>query len=288
VGYLTLCRDIAYIRAVESAFDGRSSNEIIHKDGRVYQLTVNPVARNDACAAVLFAVDITEKEQIERMRREFSANVSHELKTPLTSIMGYAEIMMNGIAKPEDFSRFNGQIYTESKRLLTIIDDVIRLSRLDEESMKNEFKQVDLYELSQKVIHELGSKAEASDVTLSLKGKKLRVSGIEEVLHEIIFNLCDNAITYNKKGGGVTVKVSEQDDRVVLSVKDTGVGISPEHQTRIFERFYRVDKSRSKQTGGTGLGLSIVKHGAMLHDAEISLESALGKGTTIKLIFHAE
>jgi two-component system phosphate regulon sensor histidine kinase PhoR len=285
IGYLEFCRDVSYTRTVEAAFEGRSAGDKISKNGRIYQLSVNPVLGNKAYAAVLFAVDITEKEQSEKMRREFSANVSHELKTPLTSISGCAEIMQNGIAKEEDYPRFIGQIYTESKRLITLIDDIIKLSRLDEDGLKKEFEPVDLYSLSEKVISSLKSKAEAAGIGLSLEGESHLINGINGTLYEMVYNLCDNAITYNKTGGTVTVNVSASDGSVVLSVRDTGIGIAPEHQARIFERFYRVDKSRSKETGGTGLGLSIVKHGAILHNAAIKLESEKGKGTTISIIF---
>lgn len=284
-GYLGLCRDIGYARAVETAFAGKPAGEKISRNGRTYQLSVNPVKGNKNYAAVLFAVDITEKEQSEKMRREFSANVSHELKTPLTSILGYAEIMQNGIAKPEDYPRFIGQIYSEAKRLISLIEDIIKLSRLDEGGLKNEFEPVDLYALSEKVITSLNDKAQTAGVSLSLEGETQFVEGIRGTLYEMIYNLCDNAITYNKPGGSVAVSMSKSDAGVMLSVRDTGIGIPPEHQSRIFERFYRIDKSRSKETGGTGLGLSIVKHSAMLHNAEIKLESKPGKGTVISVIF---
>ncbi|MEA4831124.1 MAG: ATP-binding protein [Oscillospiraceae bacterium] len=286
LGYLEICRDIPYIRAVEDAFLGKSADAKLTKAGRIYRISVNPVNENDNYAAVLFAVDITESEQAEQMRREFSANVSHELKTPLTSILGCAEIMQSGIAKPEDFPHFTEQIYNEAKRLLSLIDDIIKLSRLDESELKNEFSEVDLYKLCEKVIDELAQKAKDSDVALSLKGERLCVKGIENTLHEMIYNLCDNAITYNIKGGSAEVSILNENGHAILSVEDTGIGIAPEHQSRVFERFYRVDKSHSKETGGTGLGLSIVKHGAILHGAEIRLTSTLGKGSVIELIFN--
>lgn len=285
IGYLTYCRDIVYTRAVEAAFEGRSSTGKISRNGRIYQLSVNPVNGNKNYAAVLFAVDITEKEQHEKMRREFSANVSHELKTPLTSILGCAEIMQNGIAKQEDYPRFIGQIHSEAKRLISLIEDIIKLSRLDEDGLKNEFEPVDLYLLAEKVISSLACKAQDTGVSLTLEGETQFVEGIRGTLYEMIYNLCDNAIIYNKPGGSVTVNISKSDSGVMLSVRDTGIGIPPEHQSRIFERFYRVDKSRSKETGGTGLGLSIVKHSAMLHNAEIKLESKPGKGTVISILF---
>lgn len=283
--YVELCRDMKYIRATESAFGGAHADIKLTKDGRIYRVTVNPVRRGDGCAAVLFASDITSLEKAEQMRREFSANVSHELKTPLTSILGCAEIMQNGIAKPEDFPRFTKQIYGEAKRLLLLINDIIRLSRLDEDDLKREFAPVDLYTVSERAVAELSDKAKTAGVTVELKGEHLSVNGIENTLHEMIYNLCDNAIAYNRRGGGVTVTVASEDGRAVLTVKDTGIGIAPEYQDRIFERFYRVDKSRSKETGGTGLGLSIVKHGALLHNAEILLTSIPDSGTEISLVF---
>lgn len=285
-GYLGLCRDIGYVRAAEAAFAGSPAAEKITKNGRIWQLTVNPVKNDKNYAAVLFASDITEKEQNDKMRREFSANVSHELKTPLTSILGCAEIMQNGIAKPGDYPRFIGQIHAEAKRLISLIDDIIKLSRLDEDALKKEFAPVDLYALSEKVIASLADKAAAAGVSLALEGETAFVEGIAPTLCEMVTNLCDNAVTYNKPGGSVTVSVTESGPSVRLSVRDTGIGIAPEHQSRVFERFYRVDKSRSKETGGTGLGLSIVKHGAMLHGAAIKLESKPGTGTLVTLLFN--
>ncbi len=288
IGYLGLCRDIGYARAVETAFGGKPASEKINKNGRIFQLSVNPVKGNKNYAAVLFAVDITEKEQSEKMRREFSANVSHELKTPLTSILGCAEIMQNGIAKPEDYPRFIGQIHSEAKRLISLIEDIIKLSRLDEGGLRNEFEPVNLYALSEKVIASLTGKAQTAGVSLSLEGEPQFVEGIRGTLYEMIYNLCDNAITYNKQGGIAAVSISKSDSGVLMSVRDTGIGIPLEHQSRIFERFFRVDKSRSKETGGTGLGLSIVKHGAMLHNAEIKLDSKPGKGTVISVLFGSQ
>ena len=285
LSYLELHRDVAFTRAVETAFNGKNANARMLKNGRIYQLSINPVISGSSYAAVMFGMDITEKEQRERLRREFSANVSHELKTPLTSIIGAAEIMHNGIAKKQDYPVFIEQIYNQSRRLLTLIEDIIKLSRLDEEGLSNEFTVVDLYRLAGQVIGELSGKAGLSSVSLSLEGESCEVRGIEATLREIIFNLCDNAIIYNKTGGSVTVSVTDEPERIVLAIKDTGIGIAPEHQARVFERFYRVDKSRSKETGGTGLGLSIVKHGAMLHGAEIKLESIPDIGTVITLYF---
>lgn len=285
LSYLELCRDPAYIKVVENAFNGNSGDDKINFNGRIYRISANPVKRHNGYATVLFIIDISEVEQSEQLRREFSANVSHELKTPLTSILGCAEIMQNGIAKSEDFPHFAGQIYNEAKRLLALIEDIIKLSELDEERIKKEFMEVNLYELSQKVVNELSQKAKDKSITLSLSGDKSDVKGIENILHEMIYNLCDNAITYNNAGGKVNIKIYCEDNQTIISVKDNGIGISKENQNRIFERFYRVDKSHSKETGGTGLGLSIVKHGAKLHNAKIELVSEIGKGTEIKVIF---
>jgi len=285
IGYLEFCRDMAYIHVVEEAFLGRPAQEKFRRDGHIYRLSADPVGESNEFAAVLFVTDITDSERAEQIRREFSANVSHELKTPLTSILGYAEIMRNGVAKPEDFPRFTKQIYDEAGRLLSLIEDIIKLSKLDEGGLKQEFRKTDLYEICESVVSELSQKAQNADVILELQGDHLAVNGIENTLHEMIFNLCDNAIIYNRKGGSVLIDLSTVQGHPVLSVKDTGIGIAPEHQSRVFERFYRIDKSHSKATGGTGLGLSIVKHGALLHGAEVKLTSTLGQGTEINIIF---
>jgi two-component system phosphate regulon sensor histidine kinase PhoR len=233
----------------------------------------------------MFLIDITEKEQSEKMRREFSANVSHELKTPLTSIIGYAEIIQNGIAKPNDIPRFSGEIYQEASRLQNMIEDIIKLSRLDEGDLKKEFAPVDLYKVAKSVLDNLGSVALKKNVTITLEGEHHVIIGFEKTLYEMIFNLCDNAIIYNKDGGSVTVSITDINKRIALIVRDTGVGIAAEHQSRVFERFYRIDSSHSKTTGGTGLGLSIVKHTALLHEAEILLDSKVNVGTTITILF---
>lgn len=285
ISYLEFCRDSIYIKLVEYAFDGKACDGKLERDGRIYRLSVTPVKGAQNYAVVLFAIDITEAEKSEQLRREFSANVSHELKTPLTSILGCAEIMQNKIAKPKDFPRFTGQIYSEAKRLLSLIEDIIKLSKLDESELKNEFAPVNLFEVAKTVVSELSYKAENKSINVSLTGDNLSIDGIENTLHEIIYNLCDNAIIYNNLGGEVNIKIYDEDNHTVICVADNGIGIKPENQSRIFERFYRVDKSHSKETGGTGLGLSIVKHGAMLHNAKVELTSAIGKGTEIKLIF---
>ena len=226
-----------------------------------------------------------EAAQQEALRREFSANVSHELKTPLTSISGIAELMAEGVAKEDKVQEFSRDIYKESQRLIVLIDDIIKLSKLDEEAVGPEREPVDLYELAGEVLDSLRPVAEKQEIRLELTGDHLTVSGVYQLLSEMVFNLCDNAIKYNHPGGSVTVDISDRNGEACLSVEDTGIGIPPEHQKRVFERFYRVDKSHSKEIGGTGLGLSIVKHGAQYHGARIELESEPDSGTRISLIF---
>ena len=224
-----------------------------------------------------------EKDAIANMRKEFSANVSHELKTPLTSISGYAEIMKNGLVIPEDMQKFSERIYNEASRLIKLVEDIIKLSRLDEGKVELEKEEIDLYDLTREIVSRLAPQAAAAGVYISLTGEPVKVQGIRQVLDEMIYNICENAIKYNKKGGKVTVWVGGTLNGKKVIVADTGIGIPKDQQERIFERFYRVDKSHSKETGGTGLGLSIVKHGAMLHGAQICVESEVGKGTKIEL-----
>ena len=226
-----------------------------------------------------------EKEAIANMRKEFSANVSHELKTPLTSISGYAEIMMNGLVRPEDVRGFSERIYNEASRLIVLIEDIIRLSKLDEGGGEVEKEEVDLYALTREVCSCLAHKAEKHSVHVEVSGEPVSILGIRQVLNEMIYNICENAIKYNKPGGKVDVWVGSTLKGVKVIVTDTGIGIPEDQQERIFERFYRVDKSHSKETGGTGLGLSIVKHGAILHNASIHVDSSLGKGTRMELTF---
>ena len=286
--YTELSRDMGYIDAVEAALDGEARHARLEKDGRIYDLSATPVEGTEKYGAVLFLMDITDRESAERMRREFSANVSHELKTPLTSILGAAEIIENGIAKKEDIPHFAGQIHSEASRLLALIEDIIKISRLDEDGFRQEFERVDLEDVCRTVIAELGCKAKDKNVTVEFEGGSACINGVKPVLHEMIYNLCDNAIAYNVDGGSVKISLLEYNGSVVLSVADTGIGIPAEHCPRVFERFYRVDKSHSKATGGTGLGLSIVKHGAALHGGTISLESDVGKGTKITVTFPVE
>ena len=287
--YLTLCRDANYIQVVEQALDGNGAHGKLERNGRIYELTASSVEENSAWhAAVLLIVDITERERAEQQRQEFTANVSHELKTPLTSIMGYAEIIAGGIAKPEDVAPFAGKIRTEAQRLLALIEDIIHLSRLDEGGETVAFEPVELSALCDTVRDRLQSKAAGKGIALRIEGEPAAVSGQRRTLEQMIFNLTDNAINYNKPQGSVTLTTGTENGRPFVQVADTGIGIAPADQQRVFERFYRVDKSHSKMTGGTGLGLSIVKHGAALHHAEVELKSALGEGTCITLRFPKE
>ena len=226
-----------------------------------------------------------ENQQQEKMRREFSANVSHELKTPLTSISGFAELMSQGIVPQEKVPEFAADIYRESQRLIALVDDIIRLSKLDENAEEPEWESVDLLEVSADVVDSLRKEAEKKHISMELEGDHVQVKGVFRLLSEMVYNLCDNAMKYNHEGGYVKVRVEEKDGVPILEVADNGIGIAPEHVGRIFERFYRVDKSHSRELGGTGLGLSIVKHGAQFHGAQVEVESEVDKGTTIRLIF---
>ena len=229
---------------------------------------------------------VKELKEAEEIRKEFSANVSHELKTPLMSISGYAEIIENNMVKPEDIPKFAGRIHSEASRLSSLVEDIIKLSRLDENDQSIPMEEVDLMQICRDVEGHLSIRAKEQQVKMTLRGESCRIKGARQVLYEMIYNLCDNAIKYNRRDGEVEVTVSRgRNGRAVVSVADTGIGIAKEDQERIFERFYRVDKSHSRETGGTGLGLSIVKHGAILHDAKIKIESTLGTGTKIILEF---
>lgn len=231
------------------------------------------------------ASQVEELKAAEAMRHDFSANVSHELKTPLMSISGYAELMMNGMVPEEKIAEFSGRIYHEASRLSTLVTDVIQLSRLDGKPSDLPFEVVDLYELAEDIVMHLQHAAEKKNIELRLEGTSTAVDGVRQVLYEMLYNLADNAVRYTERGGKVQIFLGEQNGRPFYRVEDNGIGIPKEEQKRIFERFYRVDKSHSRQTGGTGLGLSIVKHGAMLHHAEIDLESEPGKGTIMELVF---
>ena len=283
---LTLDRTDAFRRVVEQVLDGVRGQTRLDRQGRCVHLLADPVFREGAVSgAVLVLLDVTEREQGERMRREFTANVSHELKTPLTAISGMAEIIKDGLVDPKDVAGFAGDIYKESQRLISLVEDIIHLSRLDEGGVGLETAPVDLLELCRRVMERLEPAAKRAGVSVSVEGMPATIHGIPAVLEEMVYNLCDNAIKYNRPGGSVALNLSLGEKEIELSVADTGIGIPAEDQERVFERFYRVDKSHSKEIGGTGLGLSIVKHGAALHNAAIRLESAPGHGTTVRLIF---
>lgn len=286
--FLTVERSHNVSHAIQDAFSSGHSEIRIEREGKEYQIHVNRIESNGiVIGAVVLAFDTTEAAFAERNRREFTANVSHELKTPLQSIMGSAELMENGLVKSEDMTRFVGHIRTEAGRLVTLIDDIIRLSQLDE-GCDMPFENVDLYEVASEVMAGLADIAAAKDIEVALIGKKVYIKSVRRLLTEIIFNLCDNAIKYNKNGGTVEVAISSQENSASITVKDSGIGIPPEHQARIFERFYRVDKSRSKESGGTGLGLSIVKHAVQYLNGKIELQSSLGQGTVIQIIFQQD
>ena len=286
---LTLDRSDVFQQLVEQVLDGRRSQVRMERAGRILQLLGDPVLRDgETAGAVLVLLDVTEREQAEQMRREFTANVSHELKTPLTSISGMAEIMKDGLVKQEDVRGFAADIYQESQRLIRLVEDILHLSRLDEGGGGLERQEIDLLDLARTVEDRLQSTAKQHQVELELTGDHAAIQGLPSVVEEMVYNLCDNAIKYNRPGGKASVQVEDGADAVTVTVSDTGIGIPPEDRERVFERFYRVDKSHSKAIGGTGLGLSIVKHGAALHNAQVELDSAPGKGTTVRLRFPKE
>ena len=283
---LTVNRSLEMQKLLEEAKTGQRSETKLCLSGREYQLDASPIISGGNIGGVaLLLFDITEREYAEQLRREFTANVSHELKTPLHSISGCAELMKNGMVKPEDTVRFAGQIYSEAQRLINLIEDIIRLSRLDEGAEDMQRERIDLYALSGSVIDSLGNEAKENKITMELCGDPAFIWGVRQLVSGMIYNLLDNAIKYNKANGSVKLSVSNEGEFSLLNVSDTGIGIPPEHQSRVFERFYRVDKSHSKEVGGTGLGLSIVKHSAMVHNAKIDLQSTPGKGTSITVRF---
>ena len=283
---LTVNRSLEMQKLLEEARTGQRSETKLCLSGREYQLDASPIISGGNIGGVaLLLFDITERENAEQLRREFTANVSHELKTPLHSISGCAELMKNGMVKPEDTVRFAGQIYSEAQRLINLIEDIIRLSRLDEGAEDMQRERIDLYALSASVIDSLGNEAKENKITVELCGGPAFIWGVRQLVSGMIYNLLDNAIKYNKANGSVKLSVSNEGEFSLLNVSDTGIGIPPEHQSRVFERFYRVDKSHSKEVGGTGLGLSIVKHSAMVHNAKIDLQSTPGKGTSITVRF---
>ena len=286
INILSFNRSHIFRTAVDQALEGHHCEHHMELNERVYQIIANPVQESEeVTGAIIVILDVTEKENRDHLRREFSANVSHELKTPLTSISGYAEIMKSGLVKPEDMPRFSENIYKEAQRMITLIDDIIKLSRLDENKTEQERTVVDLYELSKVVLERLRLQADKQNVKLSLVGASEVVFGTARILDEMVYNLCDNGIKYNKPGGYVKVTVSNEQGHPVVCVEDSGIGIPDADQERVFERFYRVDKSHSKQIGGTGLGLSIVKHGAIYHNARVEMESQVDVGTKIRIVF---
>ena len=279
---LPLCQNTALQEIVSQALQGRKIEKTLSLHGESYQVDASPVISEDSVrgAAFLF-FNVTEKEKAEQIRREFTANVSHELKTPLHSISGYAELLKNDMVKENDRIPFAGKIYDEAQRMIRLVEDIISLSHLDEGAQDERWEAVDLHGLAQKVMQSLEHQAESAGVGLELSGETVFVHGIPQLLYSMLYNLCDNAIKYNYKNGKVCIKTEQEGNAIRLSVTDTGIGIAPEHQERIFERFYRVDKSHSKAVGGTGLGLSIVKHAARIHDARITVSSSARTGTTI-------
>lgn len=271
---------------IDSAMQGEGSERLMNLGEGIYQFSVSPIVTDAVVTGVAIVVfDMTDSVRSEQMRREFTANVSHELKTPLHSISGYAELMKNGMVRQEDICRFSRQIYSEAQRMIRLVDDIIRLSHLDEDKGETAAEKIDLYSIAAETASSFEAAAKKADVALTVSGESACIIGVPQQVRSIVQNLCDNAVKYNRPGGSVHVEVKCAPGQAILSVKDTGIGIPPEHQDRIFERFYRVDKSHSKEVGGTGLGLSIVKHAARLHHADIALKSETGKGTEITVIF---
>lgn len=277
-----LCENAALKEILSEALQGRQAERILPLQEGYYQVDAGAIiSQNKVRGAAVFLFNVTEKEKTEQIRREFTANVSHELKTPLHSISGYAELLKNDMVREKDRVPFAEKIYDEAQRMIRLVEDIISLSHLDEGAQEEKRENIDLYGLAESVIQDLEPQAEAAGVILELCGIPVILNGIPQLLYSMVYNLCDNAIKYNRENGKVTVSVERQGNTVRLAVTDTGIGIAPEHQERIFERFYRVDKSHSKAAGGTGLGLSIVKHAARIHHAKIEVDSTAGVGTTI-------
>lgn len=283
---LSVNRSLELQELLAEADSGQHAEKIMELAGGMYQLDASPILTDGAVSGmVLLLLDVTEKEKAEQQRREFTANVSHELKTPLHTISGCAELMKDGLVKQADIGKFSSQIYTQAQRMIRLVEDILKLSRLDEGAGDMKRETVDLYALAKETVESLLPVAEASQVQVTLDGESAEVYGISQLLQGMIYNLCDNGIKYNRPQGSVAVSVKKEANVVCLTVADTGIGIPAEHQERIFERFYRVDKSHSKEIGGTGLGLSIVKHTARLHGASIAVQSEPGKGTVITVRF---
>lgn len=278
---LTVDRALEVQDLLQKVSQAGKGEGLYEKDGHFYQLSGSSV---NGSGSVILIYDVTEKMTAEKLRREFSANVSHELKTPLQSILGYAEIMKNGLVKDEDKQRFLERIHAEAGNMIELIQNIMELSRLDENKTLDEFEDVDLLKLAQSVTLRLKHKAQTKDVTLNVSGSSACVCGVQSILSEVLYNLVDNSIKYNKDNGKVDVKVQDGSEEVTVSVSDTGIGIGAADRERVFERFYRADKSHSKEIGGTGLGLSIVKHGVLFHKGRVELESEPGVGTTITFV----
>ena len=283
---LTLRATDGFRAAVRAALSGQNGYDLWQNGEIYYSLLATPVLHEGGVeGAVLMFLDVTEKEERDRLRREFTANISHELKTPLTSISGFAELIANGIADGEDSRRFAGNIHREASRLITLVADIIRLSQLDGGEFKFEEEPLDLLAVAREVAERLENAAALGEITLTAEGENALIAGNLQIVNQMVYNLAENAIRYNRAGGFVHIKVEKTADAVLLTVTDSGIGIPQDAQPRVFERFFRVDKSHSKEIGGTGLGLSIVKHGALCHGATLSLTSEEGKGTEIAVRF---
>ena len=286
---LLFCRAKEFRGVISDVLSGIKAENTMVREERSYSLIANPVYEKESViGAVVVILDITEREKRDMLRREFTANVSHELKTPLTSISGFAELMKAGDVLENDVTDFSKSIYDEAQRLITLVNDIIKISELDGQSIPYEKETVDLYELSKEVIGRLEKEADKKNITFHLIGGRAEIIGVHKILEEMLYNLCDNAIKYNKENGTVDVLVNQTGDGVNVIVRDTGIGIPISHQDRVFERFYRVDKSHSKKVGGTGLGLAIVKHGALYHHAKLSLESTVDVGTVVTIAFSTQ
>lgn len=282
----TINRSEVFREVVEGSLVGKRGEGQLKYNGKIYQLYANPVFEDgNVRGSVLLIVDVTEKEKREELRREFTSNVSHELKTPLTSIFGISEIIMNGIVKPDDIPKFAKDIHNESGRLITLVNDIIKLSKLDEGAGFGDKQPVDIFKMAQDTITRLDSMAQERNITVKLTGEKTVMESIPAVADEIIHNVIENAIKYNKENGSVDVFAGKENGRITFRVKDTGIGIPDADINRVFERFYRVDKSHSRKIGGTGLGLSIVKHGVSFLGGELSIKSNVNEGTTITIVF---
>ena len=279
-------RNTAIAALAEQALNGVKGEQVMKLSSGTFLSVASPVrSQGQISGVVLLMFDVTQQQEAESLRREFTANVSHELKTPLHSISGYAELLKSGLVQPQDVALFSEKIYTEAQRMTRLVEDTLRLSRLDEGAEDMNWEETDLYVMAQQVTQKLSAAAELAGVALILNGSHTVIRGIPQLLSGILFNLTDNAIKYNRRGGSVTIRIENAVSEVRLTVSDTGIGIPAEHRERVFERFYRVDKSHSKEVGGTGLGLSIVKHAVLIHKGSVDLTSTVGKGTTVTVRF---